>query len=238
MIEAPVRDRLDWRGRRQGRPLRPRRQELVAGLLPRLRVAVPAPDQQLDPFTLFPDRPREVWLEIGFGSGEHLAEQARRHPDIGFLGCEVFVNGVAALLDHVDRLGLPNVRIFDDDARLLLPGLTPASLARAFLLFPDPWPKLRHAKRRFVGAANLDILARLLMDGAEFRIATDDPGYVRWTLQQLFGHPAFGWRATGPRDWREPPDDWLATRYQRKAEAAGRRPVFLRFERRPRGAQG
>jgi len=237
MIAAPVHDRLYWHGRRRGRPLRPHRQDLVANLLPRLRVSLPPAGQLLDPLALFPERPREIWLEVGFGSGEHLAGQAQRHPDIGFIGCEVFVNGVATLLDHVDRSGLINVRIFDDDARLLLPALPPACLGRAFLLFPDPWPKLRHAKRRFVGAANLEILARLLADGAEFRIATDDSGYIRWTLQQMVGHPDFLWRANGPRDWREPPADWLATRYQRKAETAGRRPFFLCFERRQRGPQ-
>jgi len=233
MTDGPVRDRVDWRGRRIGRPLTPRRQALMADLLPRLRVGPPA-GRRLDPFSLFPARPREIWLEIGFGSGEHLAEQAQRHPDVGFIGCEVFVNGVAALLDHIDRRGLVNVRVFDDDARLLLPALPDACLARAFLLFPDPWPKTRHAKRRFVSAGNLALLARLLADGAEFRIATDDAGYVRWVLQQMGGCPDFAWRANGPSDWREPPADWLETRYQRKAQAAGRRPVFLCFERRPR----
>jgi tRNA (guanine-N7-)-methyltransferase len=232
MTDGPVRDRVDWRGRRIGRPLTPRRQALMAGLLPRLRVGLPG--QRLDPFALFPARPREVWLEIGFGSGEHLAEQAQRHPDVGVIGCEVFVNGVAALLDQIDRRGLANVRIFDDDARLLLPALPEACLARAFLLFPDPWPKTRHAKRRFVGAGNLALLARLLADGAEFRIATDDAGYVRWVLQQMAGFPDFAWRANGPADWRDPPAGWLETRYQRKAQAAARRPVFLCFERRPR----
>ena len=234
MTDGPVRDRVDWRGRRIGRPLTPRRQALMADLLPRLRVSPPSAGQRLDPFTLFAARPREIWLEIGFGSGEHLAEQAQRHLDVGFIGCEVFVNGVAALLDHIDRGGVANVRIFDDDARLLLPALPEACLARAFLLFPDPWPKTRHAKRRFVGAGNLVLLARLLADGAEFRIATDDAGYVRWVLQQMAGSPDFAWRANGPADWREPPPDWLETRYQRKAQAAGRRPVFLRFERRVR----
>jgi len=234
MTDGPVRDRVDWRGRRIGRPLTPRRQALMADLLPRLRVSPPSAGQRLDPFTLFAARPREIWLEIGFGSGEHLAEQAQRHLDVGFIGCEVFVNGVAALLDHIDRGGVANVRIFDDDARLLLPALPEACLARAFLLFPDPWPKTRHAKRRFVGAGNLVLLARLLADGAEFRIATDDAGYVRWVLQQMAGSPDFAWRANGPADWREPPPDWLETRYQRKAQAAGRRPVFLHFERRAR----
>jgi tRNA (guanine-N7-)-methyltransferase len=190
--------------------------------------------QTIDPTTLFPHSPSAIWLEIGFGSGEHLVEQARRHPEIGFIGSEVFVNGVAALLGHVERLRLSNVRIFDDDARLLLTSLPEASVGRLFLLFPDPWPKARHAKRRFIGPGNLPILAQRLADGAELRIATDDPGYARWTLQHLVGREEFSWLASRAADWRDPPDDWVETRYQRKAMAAGRRPVFLRFERRPR----
>jgi tRNA (guanine-N7-)-methyltransferase len=195
---------------------------------------VPAEGDTIDPTTLFGHRPQAVWLEIGFGSGEHLAEQARRHPELGFIGSEVFINGVAALLGHVERLGLSNVRIFDDDARLLLAGLPEASIGRLFLLFPDPWPKVRHAKRRFIGPGNIPVLARLLADGAELRIATDDPGYARWTLLHLGGREEFSWLASRAADWRRPPGDWVETRYQRKAVAADRRPVFLRFERRPR----
>jgi len=183
---------------------------------------------------LFPHRPAAVWLEIGFGNGEHLAEQARRHPEVGFIGSEMFVNGIASLLRHVERLGLTNVRIFDDDARLLLAALPAASVDRAFLLFPDPWPKARHAKRRFIGPANLAVLGRLLADGAELWIATDDPGYARWTLRHVIGRPEFSWRAKHPRDWRNPPDGWVETRYQRKAAAAGRATIFLCFERQSR----
>jgi tRNA (guanine-N7-)-methyltransferase len=224
----------EWHGRRHGRRLTSHRQSLLARLLPRLQVPQPAEADATDPISLFPRRPSAVWLEIGFGNGEHLAEQARRNPEIGFIGSEVFVNGVAALLRHVERLALTNVRIFDDDARLLLPGLPEASIARTFLLFPDPWPKARHAKRRFIGPANLAILAHLLADGAELRIATDDPGYARWTLRHLSDRAEFSWLATRPRDWRDPPSDWVETRYQRKAVAAGRRPIFLRFKRRSR----
>jgi tRNA (guanine-N7-)-methyltransferase len=232
MLGADRRSRPDWHGRRRGRQLTAHRQDLLAHLLPRLRVSLPPSSIELA--RLFPRRPNEIWVEIGFGSGEHLAEQARRHPDIGFIGAEVFVNGVAALLGHIERLGLTNVRIFDDDARLLLMALPEASIGRLFLLFPDPWPKMRHAKRRFIGPANLPVLARLLADHAELRIATDDTGYVRWTLQHMMGRPEFSWCATGPQDWRAPPEGWVETRYQRKAAAAARRPVFLCFQRRPR----
>jgi tRNA (guanine-N7-)-methyltransferase len=234
MADAPERSRVDWHGRRLGRKLRPRQQDLLAGLLPQLRVPLPPAGTTPDLAGLFPQPPSQLWLEIGFGSGEHLVEQARRHPEIGFIGCEVFVNGVAALVGQVERLQLSNIRVFDDDARLLLAALPEASIGRAFLLFPDPWPKTRHAKRRFIGPANLPTMAHILADGAEFRVATDDVGYVRWTLQHLIGHPDFRWRATGPQDWRNPPEDWVETRYQSKAVRAGRRPVFLRFQRRPR----
>ena len=234
MTDAAARGRTDWHGRRRGRRLRPHRQDLLSELLPRLRITLPPAGASLEPSALFPRPPSQLWLEVGFGSGEHLVEQARRHPDVGVIGCEVFVNGVAALVGQVERAALANVRVFDDDARLLLATLPEASIDRAYLLFPDPWPKTRHAKRRFVGPANLPTMARILADGAEFRIATDDMGYVRWTLQQLVGHPDFRWTAAGPRDWRNPPEDWVETRYQRKAIAAWRPPVFLCFERRPR----
>jgi tRNA (guanine-N7-)-methyltransferase len=190
--------------------------------------------QTIDPTALFSHRPAAVWLEVGFGSGENLAEQARRQPDVGFIGSEVFVNGVAALLGHIDRLGLTNVRVFDDDARLLLTSLPEGSIGRLFLLFPDPWPKTRHAKRRFIGPSNLPVLARLLADRAELRIATDDPGYARWSLRHLIFRREFRWLASQAADWRNPPGDWIETRYQRKAMAAGRRPIFLQFERRQR----
>jgi tRNA (guanine-N7-)-methyltransferase len=234
MTDAAARGRIDWHGRRRGRRLPPYRQDLIADLLPRLRVAPPSAGGTLDLASLFPQPPSQLWLEVGFGSGEHLAEQARRHPEIGFIGCEVFVNGVAALVGQVQRLRLANIRIFDDDARLLLATLPEASIDRAFLLFPDPWPKTRHAKRRFIGPANLATMAHILADAAEFHVATDDAGYVRWALQQLIGHPDFRWKATGPGDWRSPPDDWVETRYQRKAMAARRRPVFLCFQRQSR----
>ena len=237
MTDAPAASRVDWHGRRRGRRLRPRRQDLLAELLPRLRLTLPPAGGAFDLTQLFPQPPSGLWLEIGFGSGEHLVEQACRHPAIGFIGCEVFVNGVAALVGRVEQLKLANIRVFDDDARLLLTALPEASIDRAFLLFPDPWPKTRHAKRRFVGPGNLATMARILADGAELRVATDDVGYVRWTLQHLMGHPDFRWTAAGPKDWRSPPEDWIETRYQRKAVAAGRPPAFLCFQRQPRLAK-
>jgi tRNA (guanine-N7-)-methyltransferase len=226
--------RLLFYGRRQGRKLRPGRQRLVDELLPRLRVALPQ-SGKLDPFALFPSRPQKLWLEIGFGGGEHLAAQAARHPGIGFLGCEVFVNGIATLLAAIERERLGNVRLWPDDARMLLDALPDASIARVFLLFPDPWPKRRHAARRFIGPDNLERLARIMEAGGELRVASDDPGYVAWTLQHLRRHRDFRWCAARADDWRRPPEDWVPTRYEAKALAEGRKPAYLRFRRGARG---
>ncbi|WP_029010763.1 tRNA (guanine(46)-N(7))-methyltransferase TrmB [Azospirillum halopraeferens] len=224
-------------GRRKGRPLRRRRTELLETLLPRLTVAVPPSGTPIDPAALF-DRPvDDVWLEVGFGGGHHLAWQAAHHPGIGLIGCEPFVNGVAGLLGLVEDAGVDNVRIVPDDARPLLDALPDASIGRAFVLFADPWPKKRHWERRFIGPGTLDTLARVLRDGAELRLASDDPGLVRWMLEHTVRHPDFAWTARRAADWRERPADWPPTRYEEKAIAAGRRPVFLRFVRRPRAAE-
>jgi len=220
-------------GRRRGRPLHRGQQALVDTLLPRLVVTLPAAGV-LDPSALFDPRPEEVWLEIGFGSGEHLAVQAAAHPAVGFIGCEVFENGIAKLLADVQRRALANVRILTDDARLLIAALPPASIGRVFILFPDPWPKQRHHKRRIVAKETLDALAAIMTDGAELRLATDDLDYLAWMLARLPVHPAFAWLADRPSDWRVRPADWPATRYEAKAITAGRRPYFLRLRRRPR----
>ncbi|MFO1060166.1 MAG: tRNA (guanine(46)-N(7))-methyltransferase TrmB [Dongiaceae bacterium] len=224
--------RPNFYGRRQGRRLRPGRRGLLAQRLPELTLTLPDGGAPLDPKACFAAAPAAVWLEIGFGGGEHLAAQAAAHPGIGLIGAEVFVNGIASLLDHLERGAIGNVRIFPDDARLLLPALPAASLDRVFLLFPDPWPKARHAARRFVGRPTLDELARTMRPGAELRIASDEPGYVAWTLQQVLPHPAFAWTARRPGDWRVRPAGWPPTRYEQKALAAGRRPAYLTFERR------
>lgn len=222
--------RFQFHGRRKGRRLRAGQQRLIGELLPKLAVALPA-SGELDLARLFPAA-EAVWLEIGFGGGEHLAWQAEHHPRTGFLGAEVFQNGVARLLAHAAARGLENLRVFPEDARPLLEALPPGSIGRVFLLFPDPWPKQRHAKRRFVGRANLDRLARVMQPGAELRMASDDPGQIRWMLEQTLAHPAFEWLAAGPGDWRRRPADWPATRYEEKALAEGRRAAYFRFRRR------
>jgi tRNA (guanine-N7-)-methyltransferase len=231
MSEASSAAKRRVHGRRRGRRLRTGRQRLYEALLPRLAIGL-ADAGPLDPAALFVNPPAAVWLEIGFGAGEHLAEQAERHPGVGFIGCEVFENGVARLIDEIARRGLANIRIFTDDARLLLDRLPPASIGRAFALFPDPWPKERHHKRRLIARPTLDRLAAIMPPGAELRLATDDPGYLAWMLEHLTAHPDFRWLAKRPADWRARPDDWPPTRYEERARAAGRSPAFLRFVRR------
>jgi tRNA (guanine-N7-)-methyltransferase len=233
----PVPRRIDERlyGRRRGRPLRAAQQRLLDEVLPRFAVTLP-PGDTLDPATLFATPRSALWLEIGFGGGEHLAWQAAHNPTVGLIGCEPFVNGVVSALARVQADQLANVRIWPEPAAALLDALPEAVLERAFVLFPDPWPKLRHQKRRFVQRANLDRLARLMADRAELRLATDDPDYRRWILAETLDHGAFVWLAQRPADWRERPADWPPTRYEAKARAADRAPVFLRFQRRPRAA--
>lgn len=219
-------------GRRRGRRLRPGQRRLEEALLPRLAIRLPPPGEQFDPARLFEEEVADLWLEVGFGGGEHLAAQAAANPAVGFLGCEVFENGVVKLLAEVERRGLRNVRILVDDARLLIRALPEACLGRVFVLFPDPWPKARHHKRRFVSSEMLTELARVMKKGAELRLATDDVDYLRWMLERAPVHPDFEWLAEGPGDWRERPADWPPTRYEQKAIAAGRTPTFLRFRRR------
>jgi tRNA (guanine-N7-)-methyltransferase len=230
----PDPDRLQFYGRRKGKALKAGRISLLESLLPRLRVALQHYAQEIDPYSFFDREFDQIRLEIGFGSGEHIAAQAAANPRVGFIGSEVFVNGVASLLRYAEEFKLANLRIYDNDVRYLLPALKSGRLARISLLFPDPWPKARHAKRRFVSPANLDEFARLLADGGELRIASDHPVYVAWTLQHVPQHAAFQWTAQGPDDWRQRPCDSTPSRYEEKAIAAGRTPTFLNFARLPR----
>jgi tRNA (guanine-N7-)-methyltransferase len=216
-------------GRRHGPRLRPGRQALLETRLPALAIALPT-SGRLDPAGLFA-APRDIWLEIGFGGGEHLAALAERHPDVGFIGVEPFVNGVARLLALAEAAGIGNIRVLSDDARLLLTALPDASLGRAFVLFPDPWPKLRHHKRRIVNPRTMAELARTIRPGGELRLATDDADYARAMLETVLHDGRFVWQAMQSDDWLVRPEDWPATRYEEKALAAGRRPVYLRFVR-------
>jgi tRNA (guanine-N7-)-methyltransferase len=220
-------------GRRHGRPLRPGRRDLIESLLPQLSFTLPE-RSLLDPATLFPDQQDEVWLEVGFGGGEHLAAQAGSHPQTGFIGCEPFINGMASLLTKIKKENLANIRVFPDDALILMSSMVESSLDRVFILFPDPWPKKRHAKRRLISPQTVDILARVMKDTAELRLASDDPEYVCWMLEHLHRHEAFQWLARRPAHWRQRTLDWPATRYEAKALEAGRSCAYLRFRRRPR----
>ncbi|MFQ5533790.1 MAG: tRNA (guanosine(46)-N7)-methyltransferase TrmB, partial [Sphingomonadales bacterium] len=220
-------------GRRYGRPLRKRRKALLTEALSRYEINLSGHEPLVAPEALFPRPFDAYWLEIGFGGGEHLAAQATAHSDIGFIGCEPFINGVASLLQHIEEGQLSNVRLLADDARLLLDRMPDASIGRAFVLFPDPWPKKRHARRRIMSPDTVARLARILKPGAELRFASDSPDYVRWTLEIMMRSTAFEWQAERPADWRDRPGDWPATRYEGKAGAAGRPCAYLRFRRLP-----
>lgn len=213
-------------GRRKGKKLRAGQDDLVRTLLPDIRV-----DPETDPRTLFDPTPESLWLEIGFGGGEHLAAQARANPQTGFIGCEPFVNGIAKLLAVVEQEGLKNIRLWDQDATLLLPRLPDGCLDRAYLLYPDPWPKRRQRKRRFLSDEALAMLARLMRPGAELRFATDIDDYAGWALARVLRSDRFCWTAERPDDWRKPWDGWPSTRYEAKALREGRAPSYLTFTR-------
>jgi len=215
-------------GRRKGKPLRPEQAERLTRLLPVLRIdtALPPPD----PFVaLFALPVSAVVLEIGFGGGERLIHEAERFPQTGFIGAEVFEAGIAKAVRGIEKIGLGNIRLHDGDAGPLLDWLPAASLARIDLLYPDPWPKRRHWKRRFVNAANLKRIARVLEPGGSFRFASDIAAYVDWTLQHLRCETALTWTAGTADDWRRPWLGWTGTRYEAKAIGQGRRPAYLTF---------
>ena len=225
-------DKQDLRsyGRRRGRAPSARQAWLWQNVLPRfaLNPSEPPPSPLGE---LFTPPVADVWLEIGFGGGEHLIWQAKQNPGIGLIGCEPFQDGVVKALSAIEAERLTNIRLHADDARPLLRWLPEASIGRAFLLFPDPWPKTRHHKRRLVSAATLGELARIMRSGAELRLATDEGDYARWMLLAVVGQRNFSWTATGPADWRQRPADWPSTRYAQKAEKAGRRCYYFRLRR-------
>ncbi len=212
-------------GRRQGRPLRKEALRLMDSLLPELRLT----DGQ-DVTRAF-DNDHTLWLEIGFGGGEHLAFQAEQNPDVNIIGVEPFVNGVASLLKQLAANGARNVRIHQADVRPFLPVMPDGAFTRIFVLFPDPWHKSRHNKRRLLQRETLNHFARLLKSGGQLRLATDDVGYLRWILERMMRHPAFDWQVDGPAQWRQRPADWPPTRYEQKGLENGRVPAYLQFLR-------
>ena len=213
-------------GRRLGRPLKNARAEALSQLAD---YQVPPGTDAIEAKTLFPVAVQDVWLEIGFGNGEHMIGQLQNNPGIGLIGCEPFVNGVSAALKDAAAAGvIDRLRVHADDARHLLPRLPQAGIGRAFVLFSDPWPKTRHHRRRFIQPETLDMLARLLRPGAELRIATDHPDLAGWSVEQVTRHPGFEWRANRMADWQTAPEDWVPTRYQMKALADGRPSFYIR----------
>ena len=214
-------------GRSRGKTLRAAQERLLAEALPRVEIRPAA----LASGPIFPFEPREIWLEIGFGAGEHLIEGARAHSDVGFVGCEPFLNGVAATLGPIEREKLLNVRLRRGDAQALLEAAPDAFFERVFILYPDPWPKRRHHKRRIVSGEMIRSLARTVKPGGEVRFATDVDDYAGWTLRRFLDSPHFRWAARRAEDWRAPWPDWRPTRYEQKAVKAGRRSVYFTFVR-------
>jgi tRNA (guanine-N7-)-methyltransferase len=217
-------------GRRRGRRLSDRQARLWRELLPRVAVTEETPELS-QPERLFGVPVRTVWLEIGFGAGEHLLWQAEHHPDAGILGCEPYQAGVSKVLAALERRQSGNLRLYSDDARSLLRRLPAACLARVFVLFPDPWPKRRHWKRRLLSEATLAELARVMQPAADLRVATDIADYAEWILLAVRRQGSFRWTAEGAADWRQRGEDWPPTRYEAKAKSAGRRCSYFRFQR-------
>jgi tRNA (guanine-N7-)-methyltransferase len=216
-------------GRRKGHKLRPRQSALLETLLPHLSLDLTrrAPE---DLAALF-NSVETVRLEIGFGGGEHMVAEAERNPHTGFIGSEPFVNGMAKALSLIEERGLKNIRLHHGDAAELLAWLPTDALTRVDLIYPDPWPKRRHWKRRFVQPQSIAQIARILRSGGEFRFATDIPDYAAWTLRHFARTPEFTWTAERADDWRNPWENFFSTRYEAKAKREGRVPIYLVFRR-------
>jgi tRNA (guanine-N7-)-methyltransferase len=214
-------------GRSRGKALRAGQERLLAEALPLFSTTPEA----LAAGRAFSGSPDEVWLEVGFGAGEHLLEQARANPNVGIVGCEPFLNGVVAALAGLQRESLSNVRLRHGDAQAVIDAVPNGLFSRVFIHYPDPWPKRRHHKRRLVASSFVDALARVMAAGAELRFATDIDDYAGWTLVRFLASPDFRWTATRPDHWRRPWSDWRPTRYEAKARSEGRGSVYLTFVR-------
>lgn len=219
-------------GRRKSRKLSPEKQRLMEELFPRIAIR---PEGSAE----FPENTashlgkvhKRIWLEIGFGGGEHLATLAERHPDVLFIGCEPYVDGVAKLLTQVEAKQLSNVRILAEDARLVLTHLPDASLEKVFILYPDPWKKVRHHKRRIVSQETFALLHRVMKPQGKLLLATDHVDYSEWMLEQILLTPHFTWQAQREGDFRTSPEGWVPTRYEIKTKGQGREPVYYLLER-------
>jgi len=217
-------------GRRKAKKLRTHHVTLVDNMLPHLALDLTKPLN--DPAALFPHEPTKFWMEVGFGGGEHLVQEALRHQDTGFFGCEPFVNGVAKLLALIAESDICNIRLYNGDAGDVIDALPDASLSCVYLLYPDPWPKRRQQKRRFLSDEMLTRLARVMRSGAELRFATDIDHNAGWSLARILRSPDFLWPVQRALDWQLPWPEWRGTRYEEKALAAGRRPAYFTFARR------
>ncbi|MEO1265803.1 MAG: tRNA (guanine(46)-N(7))-methyltransferase TrmB [Pseudomonadota bacterium] len=230
--EAP--EELRSFGRRRGRKPSPNQQRIYDDVLPPLRAMADGDTTLTARLSAeITSGARPIWLEIGFGGSEHLIWQARANPDVLLIGCEPFLDGVIKAAAQIETDSLENVRLHDDDARPLLRALPDATIDRAFILFPDPWPKKRHVKRRLINSALLDELARVAQPGAELRVGTDIADYARTILLAVLAHPGWDWPARDRSDWTVRPEDWPRTRYEQKAEREGRRSSYFRFIRQP-----
>lgn len=228
--EHPTRASEAFFGRRKGKPLRERQVQHLATLLPELKVDL-STEAPADITTLYGFKPERMRLEIGFGGGEHLIHRALETPQTAFIGVEPFVNSMAKLIGRVEETGAKNIRLYDDDATELLDWLPANSIDQIDFLYPDPWPKKKHWKRRFVSRVNLDRFARVLKPGGLFCFASDIDTYVNWTLMHCGTHPAFVWTAENAADWLTPYAGWPGTRYEAKAKREGRKSAYLTFRR-------
>ncbi len=227
--------RRNFYGRIKGKSLHKSQQRYMAEDLDDLKPAgvtyADNPDRtQIDPKSWF-ENDNDVWLEVGFGGGEHMVHQAALNPNVNIVGCEPYINGVAMLLGKIRESKVSNVSVHPGDARDMMDVLPEQSISRAFLLYPDPWPKSRHHRRRFVTPEHLEPLAKCLKSGAIFRIATDIEDYVRQALEEVLANGNFEWLAEGANDWRKPWDDWISTRYEQKAIRENRTPHYLTFRK-------
>ncbi len=219
-------------GRVSGKRLHRGQRQLFDSLLPRLKVEL-TEKGQFDSGELFGRKNRKKIMEIGYGGGEHLARLAKENPDCDFIGCEVFTGGIGKILKKIDAEDISNISLFTDDAYLLLRALPDASIDVCYLLYPDPWPKARHNKRRFVSFVTLQELARVIVPGGMFYFATDIEDYANWTLAHMLRQPLFSWKTSSkPRFWHLPFAGWQPTRYEAKARREGReRSFYFSFER-------
>ncbi|HET6838979.1 MAG TPA: tRNA (guanine(46)-N(7))-methyltransferase TrmB [Bradyrhizobium sp.] len=227
---AAARPQGSFFGRRKGHKLRLHQADLIEHLLPRLALDIGGASPP-DPARLFDPPAEDVRLEIGFGGGEHLIAESQALPKTGFIGCEPYVNGMAKILTQIEARNVGNIRLFAGDAAELLAWLPPRSLSRIDLIHPDPWPKRRHWKRRFVQDATVAAMARVLKPDGEFRFVSDIADYCAWTLAHLARSSDFTWTAERASDWRQPWPDYTMTRYGLKAEREGRHAAYLRFRR-------